>query len=751
VDVSGARKHSTLRRVLITSLWAFIALVVFAGTFSAGLLAAPYPSDATVQESGTVTLVDASGRKFATLTPPDQRTPITSLDQVSPVFVQAITAAEDKDFFKHSGVDPLAIVRAAYSDATGGNEQGGSTITQQYVKKVYTGGQRTILRKIREAALAVRLEQHKSKQEILRLYLNTIYFGSGLYGIEAASEGYFGVHAKQLDLAQASLLAGVVPAPSAYSPRVDWDKAHERQEYVLNRMVAAHDVSEEQAADAYAQSARSMLVKQRQARSDTQAPEYTDEVVRQLQASGVLGTDIFSHGNITVHTTLDEQLQQAMEQADTAALDQYQGTGVAVPEIANVAIDPRTGGVKALVTKPAGGYKRAGYDIALQAHRTSGSTVKVFTLAAALASGQWSLNNTMYGPAQVSEVVPGCTSAAKPWQPKNDEGQAASLSLKEALAQSVNTIYGPLALDVGLTKVRDLATSMGIPTVQADPKKGINGIGFDGDLPGCPVHPARALGIPVTPIDLATGYATVASGGEYRQQKWVGEIDDADGRTLVGDKTLPSHRALSPAVAAQVQDAMRAVVNHGTGVSANTSGVAHDLFGKTGTVDDHTDAWWVGCDPSLCIVTWVGYDNTTKADNLTPNSVLNPNGANMFGADLPAHTYANIIADYAQLRVASHQTPLPAGADAQPSAVPYVPAKYPSLKYGQYGYYNPTPSTSGGASTKGKKSTAPTKKRSTTPAKQEPTAPAPPQTQPVVPVTQAPPPSTEVPTAAPTS
>jgi penicillin-binding protein 1A len=702
-------------------LWVLVIGLVFSGTFVAGLLAAPFPSDATVQESGTVTLVDASGHKFATLSPPESRTPISSLSQVAPIFIQAITAAEDKTFFSSSGVDPLAIVRSAWNDVTGGELQGGSTITQQYVKKVYTGDERTALRKIREAALAVRLEQHKSKQEILRLYLNTVYFGSGNYGIEAAALGYFGKHASELTLAQASLLAGVVPAPSAYSPRVSWEKAHDRQNYVLQQMVKDNDISAQDAAAAYAASSPSMLVAPTSSRSSTVAPEFTDEIARQLAQEPALGTDIFSRGPITVTTTLDLDLQNAMKKAVNDQLALYKGTNIPTPEAASVAIDPRNGDIKALYTSPTGGYKRGGYDVALQAERTSGSTVKPFTLAAALASGKYSLNTYEYGQGGKVTIkdVPGCS----PWTFQNDDSSGGSYDLAQALAFSVNTIYGPLALNVGLTNVRDIASKAGIPTKDATASS--PGIGFDGAGTGCEVYPSHGLGISVTPINLASGYATIANHGVAESQTWLGAIKTtgADPTTIVPAPKTTTQRAMTTDVASQVISAMHDVVTlrGATGTGALNYSVPQYLFGKTGTVDDETDGWFVGCNPTLCIATWMGYDRTTKADGKTPNTVLTPGGAPLFGGTVPATIYNQTIGNYATARLAKHETALPAGADVVPPAIPYKYVPTPKQTYGQtyVPVYVPAPAASakGKAPKKGTSST----KTSKAPSKATPT------------------------------
>src|SRR3954469_18742943 len=244
------------RQVLI---WLLVAILAGGTTFTAGLLAAPLDYSFQPSPPQTALLLDAHGRVFATLRAPQAEEPVTSR-QIPQVMKNAIVAAEDERFFEHRGVDPLSAVRAAWRDLTGANLQGGSTITQQYVKNVYTGTQRTALRKLREASLAVRLEEHLTKDEILTRYLNTLYLGNGTAGVQAASKYYYGVPVQQLGLdratgtrsdtlalARAATLAGFVPAPSAWNPVEDPKQARHRELYVLNQMVKTHVITTQQA------------------------------------------------------------------------------------------------------------------------------------------------------------------------------------------------------------------------------------------------------------------------------------------------------------------------------------------------------------------------------------------------------------------------------------------------------------------------------------------------------------------------
>ncbi|HVU72150.1 MAG TPA: transglycosylase domain-containing protein [Mycobacteriales bacterium] len=640
-----SRPRSRARRILRIVAWMGVGALVFGLAFLGGLLQAPFPSDATVQESGAVTLLATDGKtKVAEISPAEVRAPLNTLDDVSPFMVDAVVSAEDKNFFSHEGIDPLAVVRAAWDDATGGPKSGASTITEQYVKRVYTGGAHSYLRKIREAALAIRLEQQKPKREILRLYLNTVYFGSGLYGVEAASQGYFGIPAKKLNLAQSALLAGILPAPTTYNPRTKdgYTLAKERQNYVLKRMVADKP---SKYTDAQASEAYKADLHIRKANPGTQldiAPEFTDAVSAELKDK--LGDDLFSHGPLVVHTTLDAQLQTALQDSIKTVLDPY---GKEAPEAASIAIDPRNGDIRAIATRKDGGYQRGGLDLALDLHRTSGSTIKPFTLAAALDNGY-----TLYSPYTAVDpatvTAPGCGTVQ--FHNAADGEENGTYTLAAALSLSINTVYAPLAADIGLPKVRSYGVSAGIP------KADYSGKG------ACPVYPSNALGVETSPADLATAYATLADHGtRHDRHYFTTAVTKAGDTVLDTTKDDPGTKTkITPEVADEVVSAMRSVVKYGTGVGAQ-GGAPHDLFGKTGTTDNFFDAWFVGCDPTLCLVTWMGY-------NLPHEMAI---GGGVFGGTLPADIYRNTMQEYETNRTAKGLSPLPDGAN--PSNVPAAP------------------------------------------------------------------------------
>src|SRR3954454_5138314 len=289
------RRRSRSRTIWRVVLVGVLALVVGAGTFVGGLLAAPIDFAVPPPANSALLLASDGRTQFATIPPPQRRTVVPAQD-IPQVMRHAIIAAEDERFLEHKGVDPLATVRAAYRDLTGGRTQGGSTLTQQYVKNVYVGNDRTAIRKIKEAALAVRLENKLSKEQILTDYLNALYLGNGVYGVQAASRYYFGVDVKDLDLdtkrkrrdanlalARATMLAGIAPAPSAWNPVKDFAAARARQQYTLNQMIKLGYVTSGEASNAFARRGAVIPVKEQPPELPTAAPEFADLMQAQLK------------------------------------------------------------------------------------------------------------------------------------------------------------------------------------------------------------------------------------------------------------------------------------------------------------------------------------------------------------------------------------------------------------------------------------------------------------------------------------
>jgi membrane peptidoglycan carboxypeptidase len=633
----SARQRRRRRRLI--ALWVVVALLVGLGAFTGGLLAAPVDFAQPAPPKSAL-LLDASGQLFATIRSPQSREQVPG-NQIPKVMRQAIVAAEDERFFQHSGVDPLAMLRAAWRDISGSPLQGGSTITQQYVKDVYVGDQRTALRKLREAALAFRLEHHVSKSEILTRYLNGIYLGNGTYGVQAASKFYFGVPVKDLDLdattgkrdpilalSRASLLAGMGPAPSVWNPIRDPAAARKRQLYTLNRMVANDMISADQASAAYGHSLPT-IVAQRAPEFPTIAPEFRDLVEQSLrQRFGDQAVDV---GGLKVTTTLDLRLQQAMVQALAQVLPDASD-----PEAAVDAVDPRTGDIRAMTEKKDGGYQRGGFNLVSDARRSSGSTIKPFTLAAALEAGH-KLDEVVYAPRIAKIPNPGGT--PNPYVVRNaGDGEGGRyVSLRAALADSINTVYGPLANQVGLRKVFDLAQAAGMGPASS----------FQG------LQPAKALGVEISPLSEAEAYSTLMNHGVHHDVRVLGAVSSADGAASYTAPKDPAGNAVMPrSVADQVVQAMGDVVTKGTGTAAQQP---FPVYGKTGTTDDYTNAWFTGCTPTLCITVWMGYDKEYLNAN-TPHSMLNVHGVSpVYGGTLPAQIFARTWDAYRALQKASAQ------------------------------------------------------------------------------------------------
>jgi penicillin-binding protein 1A len=652
-----------IARVLLVGI---VAFAVGAGSFIGGLLAAPIDF-AVPPPPKSALLLAADGRtQFATIRPQQRRDIVPAAD-IPTVMRQAIIAAEDERFLKHKGVDPIATIRAAYRDLTGGRTQGGSTLTQQYVKNVYVGNDRNVMRKVKEAALAVRLENKLSKDQILTDYLNVLYLGNNVSGVQAASRYYFGVDVKNLDkapngtsdptlaLARASLLAGIAPAPSAWNPVKDFATARLRQRYTLNQMITLGFTTSATASAAFNRSVKP--VKEALPELPTDAPEFADLVKAQVQAKFKSDAEqlVFQSG-LRVKTTMDNDLQTAAARA----LREVLPGGSDSPEAAIAAIDIRTGDVRAMSTllrRPAktypkdpktgiapkprtalNGYQRNGLNLATSAHRSTGSTIKPFTLAVALEQGH-TLSERRYGPQCLKIKTP--VTKEEPdgfYRPCNaGDSESGTFSLRTALVHSVNTIYIPLAKEVGRAKIRDLMLDAGVK-VPIDKKTGqpqfspfVNsfGLGTTAD---------------VTPLSLANAYAALVNHGVHTAPRYYSEIrvggsPEHPGEVLNGyTPKVERNRVLPAKVADDVTDAMKDVVDFGTGRAAKQP---FPVYGKTGTTNDAKDAWFVGCvrEPQyVCIATWMGYEDHGPKDKPMRN-IYGVKGL-VFGGTLPAKIFA---------------------------------------------------------------------------------------------------------------
>jgi penicillin-binding protein 1A len=739
------KRRRRARFVARSLLVGVLGLVVGLGTFIGGLLAAPIDFAVAPPPSAAL-LVAADGRQFATILPPERREIVSAAD-IPQVMRDAIISAEDERFLKHSGVDPLATIRAAFRDLTGSSTQGGSTLTQQYVKNAYVGNERSALRKVREAALAVRLEQKLSKQEILTDYLNALYLGNGLYGVQAASKYYFGVPVKDLDLdpktgrrspvlalARASIMAGIAPAPSVWNPVKDFATARVRQQYTLNRMVVGGLVkTPQEASDAFQVDVHP--VRATPPELPTVAPEFADYVKAKIKSAPGYDEDVFFRGGLRVKTTLDLDLQEAFNQALKDIVP-----NATDPQAAIVAVDYRNGDIKAMATArrvpqrvdnktgketkaAVTGYtQKLGFNLATNAHRSSGSTIKPFTLAEALIQGQ-TLDTSRYGPNSTSIPNPG--GKPDPYVVRNSEPEeAGTYTLRRALAKSVNTIYLPLANDVGRSKVASLAIAAGLDGAHTIDSRNLSfGLG---------------AGVEVTPLSEAVAYGTLANGGVHLTPRTFTEIRSGASGTDVGqviEEAVPSaaRRVMPATVAGDVVKAMTDVVTNGTGGAAAQP---FTVFGKTGTTNDSTDAWFTGCIPDqhLCVASWMGFEYTQCASSTTHVVGTSCGGMHdlggvkgqIFGGTLPAQVFARAQVDLRAIKAARVAR---AAGITVPIAIPTPTVTAPTRR--PRATPRPTPT----AAVVPTKTVAPTQAPTVAPPTQQPTRP------PILPPPNPPPPT----------
>jgi penicillin-binding protein 1A len=514
------------------------------------------------------------------------------LEQVPKVLVDAVLATEDRDFFQHGGVDPMGIARALVDDLRGSqSEQGGSTITQQYVKNVYLTSERSITRKVKEAVLAVKLERELPKKEILERYLNTIYFGRGAYGVGAAARAYFGKDVRQVDLPEAAYRAGLIRAPEAADARSNPTEASRRRHVTLNAMVDVGDITRAEAdqADRVPWSEEVIARRDRtkldiDPRIESIGGAYFIEAVRQ-QVARKYGDAVLYGGGLRIYVTLDPTMQKYAWNAVTSTL-----TNPDDPAAALVAVDD-SGNVKAMIGGRDYDQQKVNYALGAAgggAGRQAGSSFKPFVLASAVRQGI-SLNSKFNAPPEV--VLPKANNG-KDWDVHNyaDEGQGV-LDLVDATKESSNTAFAQLMLQVGPENVVELAHKMGVTAKLA------------------PVN-ALVLGSEeVSPLDMASGFSTFANRGVHNDPTLIDRIEQVDenGATTVLEDHKPSNdRVLTQQESDLVTYALRQVVAGGTGHAAN---FANAVAGKTGTTNKFANAWFVGFTPKLTAAVWMGYDN----------------------------------------------------------------------------------------------------------------------------------------------
>ncbi|MBI5190125.1 MAG: PBP1A family penicillin-binding protein [Nitrospirae bacterium] len=566
--------------------WGFIALAILAvgagiGIGVVAVQTGDLPEITGLEEyrpSATTRLFADDGELIAEFYM-ENRTLVT-LDRVPPHVVNAFLAAEDPRFYRHSGIDLIGISRAMFKNIKAGRiVQGGSTITQQLAKMLFLEPDRTYARKLNELVLALQIERRYSKDEILNIYLNQVYLGSGAYGVEAAANTFFGKSVDQLTLAEGALIAGLPPAPSRYSPLRNPEVAVKRRRHVLGRMVSEGFITkaEMDAAD------RLPLALSGGRFVSARAPYFVEYVRQYLDEK--YGTTALYGGGLNVYTTLNLPMQTSAEAAMRKRLAEvYQRHPREGKEIqgALLALEPHTGHIKAMV----GGtdFSRSQFNRCTQAYRQPGSSFKPIVFAAALDKGYRPDDVVLDAPVS----YPGAT-AGKRWRPLNyDKKFAGPVSLRRALARSINVVAVKLLDDVGIDTAISYARQLGI------------------ESPLSPYLPLALGASDVTLAEITGAYAAFDNFGIYIEPNAIEVITDRTGRVLE-DNNPVTRQAVSPATAAAMTDLLTGVIQHGTGWQARE--LKRPVAGKTGTTSDYKDAWFVGYLPSMVCGVWVGYDD----------------------------------------------------------------------------------------------------------------------------------------------
>ncbi len=677
-------------------------------------------------------ILDRNGEELATLYGNEHRTLLDSAE-ISLNVKQAVVAIEDQRFYEHRGVDYVGIARAVFQDILSQSAaQGGSTITQQFVKNALRAqNSRTVFEKLREAALAYRLEREWSKEKILTEYLNSIYFGEGAYGIESAAKTYFGYNhkgcgdagnrcASQLEIQEAALLAGMISSPTAYSPRTNPEAATERRNLVLQNMVEMGVLSEEEAQTAALESVPAPE-KIHPPQEESAAPYFTSwlrqQVVDRYGAGEAFG------GGLVVHSPLDLDFQNAVEDAISNRLGAIAPTGSAV------VIDNDTGGVLAMV----GGfdYDKEPFNLATNGHRQPGSSFKPFTLVTALGQGH---STAEVYPSAPQQIPFRAKVTGKDGEPKivsdvfdveNYEGNyLGSASLATATTYSDNSVYSQIGTQVGPANVAETAQAMGIQTnLSTDTQYSIDGGPFE------PYNPALILGgleTGVSPLEMAYAYSTLGRRGERiggTMDSVVGkglgpvgildvretpedEGDDPLSGALVEDNhgnsghdESQTEQVINPDVADTAVDLLETVVSSGTGKNAATGDFA---WGKTGTTDDNGDAWFCGGTEDITACVWVGH-----RDSVTPMETEFA-GAPVDGGTYPALIWHDIVVAYDSIvgsdegsdsTTSTYSGTTAAPAPTTPAPAEPAPTEEPSAPSGNNAAPAPAPAPTGDGGT----------------------------------------------------
>jgi penicillin-binding protein 1A len=525
----------------------------------------------------------ADGSLLGAIPAERNRQPVT-LQQVSPWMTKATIAIEDRRFYEHGGLDYEAIIRAAVKNLEEGEiVQGGSTITQQLVRNLYIGREKSLERKAKEACLALKLEDEHPKEWILETYLNQVYFGNHAYGVEAAAQTYFSKRADELDVVQAALLAGLPQAPSAWDPFKRPAEAVRRRNDVLKAMLDAGNIN---AQDYEAAVQAPLTLKPGQLYTRIREPYFFSYVREQLIEK--YGANTVRGGGLKVYTTIVPRLQRLAVNAMKDTLNLKSD-----PASALVSINPKNGAIRAM-TAVIPGKKNLQFNIAAQGRRQAGSAFKTFALTEAIRQ-KINPNSTMYLSAPFRwQPDPSCSEAVDPncvWDVATyDHSYTGPTPIAQATLRSDNTVFARLTLDIGPENVAKTARAMGIRTK---------------------LEPVASIGLgsnSVSVLEMASAYATLAAGGVHTQPRAIRKVVLPDGKVDAGAgwNDVQQKRVFSDGVAYEVLKILKANMVSGTGTRANPG---YPAAGKTGTTDDFGDAWFAGVTTKASTVVWVGYQN----------------------------------------------------------------------------------------------------------------------------------------------
>lgn len=586
--------------VFYTEIIALLLLVVMLGAIGATFysVARFLPSGADIgnyQPTEATKIISDDGVVLAEVF--EENREFVKLDDIPKALQDATIAIEDSRFYKHIGIDLKGIARALYQNLRKKEiSQGGSTITQQLARNIYLTREKTLSRKLQEVVLALQLERNFSKQQILELYLNEVYYGSGACGVQAASKVYFGKEVKNLTLSQCALIAGLPQKPSVYSPHENLDLAIKRRNVVLDRMAELGYITEEQCEQAKREKPK-IVPRKPTGIARYKAPWFVTYVIQQL--SDKFGADLVYRGGLRVYTTLNYEMQKAAEEALREGVRSAKYLNVT--QGALVCIEPQNGYIRAMVGGVNPDFTKDQYNRVVQARRQPGSAFKAFVYTAAIDNGydpDYRISN-----ARIS--FPGY--GGKTWSPRNYDGRyGGSYTIRRAIAQSVNICAVRMANEIGIDKVIAYAKMLGIKS---------------------PLTRSLALALgasDVTPLEICSAYGVFAANGVRAEPMAVVRITTCEaGReeAVIAEYAPSTMQVLSQETARIMNDLFRGVVTSGTGRRALRVPKAH---GKTGTTNNDRNAWFIGYTPELVAAVWVGNDDNSPMKGVWGGNVCCP-------------------------------------------------------------------------------------------------------------------------------